>query len=494
MSLSPNEKYPGATEADPNYKDSKFKDNNPSTTNNGSPLKALDRNEQLALQEAMMNAAGFDYNGVVDTPQNSQMFNAYKAALSNGANLLSNHNFIIASPDDSQPAPSATPTSYPPGYEIFSGVFANETTGILNLTYIDGRVSFSGGDFYMAVPNTGALENITEFVASVADFDGKPRTRGVSYALVGNEYRVTVGVDALEDESANETLLGSVKFEHGSVATGHEVNELSVNNLPDHTGVQLVNDLGLVPGGTDNTEILDGSKLNGKSNIISSGSYHIDKAFALLVDNSKVSGAGNVELIKSIEGATGYITWKENTTYENITVRSTLPDVPQIRTMVRSGAILSKCNVFDNKHDDPNPDAWGFYFKDVDGASLYDCGASGSSQSDFTIVDNVRNVTIINGTDGGHGSGCKLNIEPNDFSLGGVEGVKIMGGSYDLITVIEPFTVGQAINGVCFDSCTIGEFSYGGGLVEVNNCTIGTLTGLDTSLGSFFNTGLPLLT
>lgn len=223
MSLSPNEKYPGATEADPNYKDSKFKDNNPSTTNNGSPLKALDRNEQLALQEAMMNAAGFDYNGVVDTPQNSQMFNAYKAALSNGANLLSNHNFIIASPDDSQPAPSATPTSYPPGFQIFSGVFANETTGILNLTYIDGRVSFSGGDFYMAVPNTGALENITEFVASVADFDGKPRTRGVSYALVGDEYRVTVGIDALEDEGANETLLGSVKFEQGSVATGHEV-------------------------------------------------------------------------------------------------------------------------------------------------------------------------------------------------------------------------------------------------------------------------------
>lgn len=242
MSLSPNEKYPGATEADPNYKDSKFKDNNPSTTNNGSPLKALDRNEQLALQEAMMNAAGFDYNGVVDTPQNSQMFNAYKAALSNGANLISNHNFLTSSPDTTgpsatQPPPSATPTSYPPGFQIFSGVFANETTGILNLTYIDGRVSFSGGDFYMSVPNTGALENITDFVASVADFDGKPRTRGVSYALVGDEYRVTVGVDALEDESANETLLGSVKFEQGSVATGHEVGSLSTGSLSDYTDI-----------------------------------------------------------------------------------------------------------------------------------------------------------------------------------------------------------------------------------------------------------------
>ncbi|WFS86247.1 tail fiber protein [Vibrio phage vB_VhaS_MAG7] len=221
MSLSPNEKYPGATAADPNYKDSKFKDNNPSTTNNGSPLKALDRNEQLALQEAMMNAAGFDYNGVVDTPQNSQMFAAYKAALSNGANLLSNHNFIIASPDDSQPAPSATPTSYPPGYEIFSGVFANETTGITNLTYSNGLVSFTAGDFYIPVANAGGVDRLTEFVASVADFDGKPRQLDPSsWSLVGGEYRVTVGVSDLAGGP-----LGSVKFEQGSVATGHEVGD-----------------------------------------------------------------------------------------------------------------------------------------------------------------------------------------------------------------------------------------------------------------------------
>lgn len=146
-------------------------------------------------------------------------------------NLLSNHNFLVQTPDDSQPRPSATPTSYPPGYQIFSGVFANETTGISNLTYIDGRVSFSGGDLYFAVPNTGGLERLTEFAASVADFDGKPRTRGVSFALVGDEYRVTVGVDALEDESANATPLGSVKFEQGSVATGHEVVQLDYQEL-----------------------------------------------------------------------------------------------------------------------------------------------------------------------------------------------------------------------------------------------------------------------
>ncbi len=253
MAYSPSEKYPGAVDVDPDYQGGKFRDNNPSTTNNGSPLKAIDRNELLARDEAIMNDAGFEYSGVADTPQDSQLFKAYKASLGNGANLLSNHNFLIQTPDDSQPLPSATPTSYPPGYQIFSGVFANETTGITNLTYIDGRVSFSGGDLYFAVPNTGGVERLTsgQLTASVADFDGKPRTRGVSFALVGDDYRVTVGVDALEDVSATLTPLGSVKFEQGSVATRHESIELlTVKAVGDLTNYQAGNVADMIAGRT----------------------------------------------------------------------------------------------------------------------------------------------------------------------------------------------------------------------------------------------------
>ncbi len=258
MAYSPSEKYPGAVDVDPDYQGGKFRDNNPSTTNNGSPLKAIDRNELLARDEAIMNDAGFKYNGLPDTPDDSQLFEAYKASLGNGANLLSNHNFLIQTPDDSQPLPSATPTSYPPGYQIFSDVFANETTGITNLTYIDGRVSFSGGDLHFAVPNTGAIARLTsdQLTASVADFDGKPRTRGVSFALVGDEYRVTVGIDALEDVSATLTPLGSVKFEQGSVATRHDAAGLSVNQLFGLYGdIRLFGVLG--DGVTNDTESLE---------------------------------------------------------------------------------------------------------------------------------------------------------------------------------------------------------------------------------------------
>ena len=233
MAYSPKQTYPGATEADPNYPGDKFKDNSQPTVNDGSPLRAIDRNQRLALDEAVMNAAGMDYNGQADTPQDSQMFAAYKAALGNGANLLSNHNFLIPSSDSSQPAPDSTPRSYPAGFEVFAGAFANETTGVNSLTYIDGRVSFSGGDLNFEVPNAGGLEHVTDFVASVADFDGKPRTRGVSFSLIGDSYRVTVGVDALTDASGDDTPLGSVKLEQGSVATRHDVLKTEFTHSSD---------------------------------------------------------------------------------------------------------------------------------------------------------------------------------------------------------------------------------------------------------------------
>lgn len=157
----------------------------------------------------------------------------YFLSKTNGANLLSNHNFLIQSPDSIIP-PSSTPTDYVAGTQIFSGVFVG--TDITGLTYINGRISFLSGDFYFTVPNTGGLEYVTQFTASVSDFDGKPRTRGASFALVGNEYRVTVGIDALEDESAALTPLGSVKFEQGSVATRHEIFNAATQSLRYRVG------------------------------------------------------------------------------------------------------------------------------------------------------------------------------------------------------------------------------------------------------------------
>jgi parallel beta-helix repeat protein len=229
MSINPVTQYPGkVAPATPDNPFGTARNITIPGDGTGTPWESALLKDEWALHHAMLLNAGMEPNGNPDSAENSQLFKAAKASIGNGANLLSNHNFLTASPDTTgpgatQPPPDATPRSYPPGFQILSGVFANETTGITDLTYINGRVSFTTGDFYIPRANSKELENITDFVASVADFDGKPRTRGVSYALVGSEYRVTVGVDALEDAGANATPLGSVKFEQGNVATGHEV-------------------------------------------------------------------------------------------------------------------------------------------------------------------------------------------------------------------------------------------------------------------------------
>lgn len=174
------------------------------------------------------------YTSLSNTPATEPGLRKYEESTGNGANLLSNPNFLTPS----TLVVNSTPQDVLTGVEIFSGVIAG-SSGIQGLTYIDGHVNFSGGDFYIPRTNSKELENITEFVASVADFDGKPRARGVSYALVGSEYRVTVGVDALEDAATNPTPLGSVKFEQGSIATVHEVGSLSVGDLPEYTKISF---------------------------------------------------------------------------------------------------------------------------------------------------------------------------------------------------------------------------------------------------------------
>ena len=132
-------------------------------------------------------------------------------------NLLSNYNFLTLS----DLVVNETPQDVNAGVEIFQGVFAG-TSGVQGLVVdTEGRPSFTSGTIYFPRINSKELQNLTEFTASVANFDGKPRTRGVSFTLVGDEYRVTVGVDALEDSAANPTPLSSVKFEQGSVATSH---------------------------------------------------------------------------------------------------------------------------------------------------------------------------------------------------------------------------------------------------------------------------------
>lgn len=204
-------------------------------------------------------------------------------------NLLSNHNFLIPSPDAITP-PSSTPTDYPSGTQILSGVFVGNA--ITGLTYIGDRPYWNSGDLYFAVPNTGAIANVNEFIASVADFDGKPRTRGVSFALVGDEYRVTVGIDALEDAGAVLTPLGSVKFEQGSVATRHDSQSYKGQTYSFSSVAEAVSNCPPIGSLIGVEDYYSGSNKNDSGvlffKVVPAGSVTVDGGAGIAVDSDRM--------------------------------------------------------------------------------------------------------------------------------------------------------------------------------------------------------------
>ena len=164
-----------------------------------------------ALQNTSVDPVGDDVNWKVNI----------SASNARNQNLLSNGQFKFASPDDSLPAPSATPQDYPAGFQIFSGWFADDVNGASGVTRVNDILNWTQdgvSSIYTLVPKDGDL---TEYTASLA---GKvsgtitaPDTSHVSFSDNGDgNWRITIANSA--------TDIYSCKFEQGSVATGHEVD------------------------------------------------------------------------------------------------------------------------------------------------------------------------------------------------------------------------------------------------------------------------------
>ena len=204
MAFSPAQKYPGATEADPNYQDTKFKDNFPASVPNGSPLKSIDRNELLALQEAIMNEAGFEYNGVLDTPQDSQLFKAYQAALTNAEPRNNDWNgYFDPEHQEQLPSPTGYPNTTPTPYGLDDEWSLNCFSGIAGNTIssdADGVV-FSGSIYkkYEYTAEQIALIDVDKVPVFIKAQDGKAfyfkrGDTGVDVQKVGTTLTVTLDV------------------------------------------------------------------------------------------------------------------------------------------------------------------------------------------------------------------------------------------------------------------------------------------------------------
>jgi hypothetical protein len=207
------------------------------------------------------------------------------------------------------------------------------------------------------------------------------------------------------------------------------------------------------------------------------------------LNNGRIFDGQNANLLKAFTGAALWVRWREGCSYKNITCigsKNTIGGIEQQRTAVSSNVRLENVKVFDNYDSAEVTNAWGFYFKDVSNSTLINCSASGNSTQDFSFVDNVHNVTVVNPTDGGHGEGCIFAFEPNP-EQGGINGVSVTGGVLSRLLFIEYDNAGISTRNVSFTGTHIGELFYRGSDVSLNQCKIdsyGDATASDNTIGA----------
>tara|TARA_Y100001956_G_scaffold4944_1_gene4452 strand:+ start:10053 stop:12305 length:2253 start_codon:yes stop_codon:yes gene_type:complete len=147
-------------------------------------------------------------------------------------NLLNNHNFLIASPDSGVTPPSESTTAYPAGTQVFSDWYAG-ASGV-SLKKENSLITIISGSLYQDIPRNNGLELVTNFIASVSDFQGTPTVSNVSYSIEASNFRVTISDGAVD--------VGSVKFEQGELPTQHEVVEVvTEKNLSTYTDLVFDN-------------------------------------------------------------------------------------------------------------------------------------------------------------------------------------------------------------------------------------------------------------
>lgn len=347
----------------------------------------------------------------------------------------------------------------------------------LPVTIVAGTDPTASGDYsevdFSSIKNLSDLEEVTGLNTVVAR-EVDLATAITDDAPVGTRYVITDLDNAHYDVVEASDTGGWYKE---GLISGRKLRLIEQNiNTPENYEYTD----GDVTSFFDNANILNGNALS-----LNRKSYSINKAFATVSSPIYVYGNG-AEFVKDINGAAQFFTFSENGYYENFNVRSTFASIPQIRTEPRSNSTLINIGVYDNK-DGENPltaDAWGFYFKNVSNVSLYDCKASGNTQSDFTIVDNVLNVNIYNPSKG-TGNSCKLNVEPNDPSLGGVESLNIFGGELSEVTILEPFILGDSIKSMTIRGANIENFLYRGGNLCLQGCEILNVNGAELSSGTW---------
>lgn len=156
----------------------------------------------------------------------------------------------LRNPNFTEPAQGvvidATPKNFNPEDSIFSSWKA--LTAIVGATFVNNEWSRVSGSIYQDIPRKGTtLEQITEFTASIKSANTIPTKTGITWSVVGDNYRVVV--------DASDVF--SVWFNEGSFTASHAADSLFDTYGHPSMGVFDIRAFGVIGNGVhDDTQYL----------------------------------------------------------------------------------------------------------------------------------------------------------------------------------------------------------------------------------------------
>lgn len=191
----------------------------------------------------------------------------------------------------------------------------------------------------------------------------------------------------------------------------------------------------------------------------------------------KVIGNNTDILVDSVNGDTTVcVQIPENSHYSDIDFINN-PTQQKSWTYAVIGSNSTLTNVgFYNFDDNVLPkNSWGIYFENKDNIVLNSPKFGGNGVSDIAILDNVKNITIINAKNTADAGGVTLDIEPN--GVGNIENINVIGGEYASIHVLENSFLSQGIKSLNITGAKIKLLELRGGQTNITGGRVDRIKG-----------------
>lgn len=394
----------------------------------------------------------------------------------------------------------------PPKRTDFNGILFDITENISFLCkggryqYNAGLSTLMGG--YPKGSNLLLDDNVTEVVSTVAGNQNNPNTNMTGWVLKPNRTTAEYVLDASGETQQQVNYNGGSKWhsrvggylknERVVLANGdivkstideneNDPNEDMTGWVKDNSASQIFDESGLSQQDVNDSALIKspqlfGAKGSANNDQVAFTNLSADYAYALGAEYTvpvwrtqatKFIGNGTKVNLDSVNGDTTVcLQIKPNSNYSDIDfVNNPTAAKSWTYSTIGNNSVLTNVGFY-NFDDSVTPkNSWGIYFENKENITLINPKFGGNGLSDITILDNVKNITIVNAVNTVNPDGVHLDIEPN--GSGNIENINIIGGEYSQINVLENYFLSIGIKSLNIIGANVKLLELRGGQTKI---------------------------